>query len=131
MTVILRGKVIRLVQLQAEMVAAGVAIGVGLQVNGDEVFGSEQTGVQLGFPVYSALQLLPEATAQQVVDIHVPIDPAAVLRTQITALATSSVGVQLNALTPAQVRSLMACLLQLAGGVHADMTVAPLSEWLK
>lgn len=52
------------------------------------------------------------------------------MRARMVLQAQSAVGVRLDALTPLQVRALMGCLLHRAGGVHSDMTVAPLGEWM-
>lgn len=49
----------------------------------------------------------------------------------IKTQAQSAVGVDLAALTTAQVRSLLAILLWQAGGVDKDGLVNPLSEWVK
>jgi hypothetical protein len=50
----------------------------------------------------------------------------------ILALAQSAVGVQLSALTAAQIKALTACILYHVGGVDAStMTVKPLTDWLK
>lgn len=57
---------------------------------------------------------------------------AATARSTILATAQTAVGVQLTALTAAQVRALLACMLYASGGVDpATLTVKPLSEWVK
>jgi hypothetical protein len=131
MSVITRGKTIRLQQLQAEMVAAGIDVGLGLAL-ADDVISRNVAGPpsDLG-TVAVAAAFASEAAAQAVVDAHVAVDPAVAIRAAIVTLAQSAVGVQLNALSQVQVRALMACLLFKAGGVHPDMSVAPLSEWLQ
>lgn len=53
-------------------------------------------------------------------------------RNAILTTAQSAVGVALTALTQAQIKALMACLLYAAGGVDVKtMTVKPLAEWMK
>jgi hypothetical protein len=50
----------------------------------------------------------------------------------IIATAQTAVGVPLTALTQAQIKALMACLLYAAGGVDPKtLTVKPLNEWMK
>ena len=53
------------------------------------------------------------------------------LRARVLAVGQSAVGVSLDALTPAQVRALIALLLWKAGGVADDGTVRALREWLQ
>lgn len=52
------------------------------------------------------------------------------LRARVQTVAQSAVGVSLDALTPGQVRALLALLLWKAGGVAPDGTVRALREWL-
>jgi len=55
---------------------------------------------------------------------------AIALRASILNTANDAAGVRLSALTPAQVRALLACVLWKVGGVNSDLTVRSLSEWL-
>lgn len=55
---------------------------------------------------------------------------AQTLRQRVVSTAQSAVGVSLDALTPAQVRALLAVLLHKAGGVTSAGAVRPLGEWL-
>lgn len=55
---------------------------------------------------------------------------AIALRNRVLGVAQTAVGIQLDALTPAQVRALMACLLWKAGGLTASGAVKPLDQWL-
>lgn len=55
---------------------------------------------------------------------------AIALRNRVLSVANTAVGIQLDALTPAQVRALMACLLWKAGGLTAAGAVKPLDQWL-
>jgi len=54
---------------------------------------------------------------------------AALVKAQ--ALAQSAVGVNIQNLTAAQVRALLACLLWQAGAIMKDGIVRPLGEWLR
>lgn len=76
-----------------------------------------------------------QTTAATVIAAHNPeAYDAQILAARQTILNTaqSAVGVQLTALTAAQVRALMACMLYAAGGVDAaTLTVKPLSEWMR
>lgn len=53
------------------------------------------------------------------------------IRSLVTATAQTAAGVGLGALTPAQVRSLLAIVLYQAGGVTADGKVKPLAQWAR
>jgi hypothetical protein len=55
---------------------------------------------------------------------------AAALRQRIFTVAQSAVGQSIDALTAAQVRALVACLLYRAGAIDKAGTVQPLGEWL-
>ncbi len=57
---------------------------------------------------------------------------AVTAKNNILALAQSAVGVQLSALTAAQVKALTAYMLYAIGGVDLKtLTVKPLADWLK
>ena len=82
---------------------------------------------QSALDIYAAHTLTAEEQAQE--DIKTQ---ALAARQTILNTAQSAVGVQLTALTAAQVRALMACMLYAAGGVDAQtLTVKPLSEWMR
>jgi GAF domain-containing protein len=53
------------------------------------------------------------------------------LRDQIKTLAQSAVGETLDNLTQAQLKSLVAILLWKAGAVANDLTINPLSDWVR
>lgn len=55
---------------------------------------------------------------------------AAALRTRVIALAQSSVGIQIDALTAAQIRALTALLLYKQGAIDKNGAVLPLAGWL-
>jgi hypothetical protein len=84
----------------------------------------------LPLPTDPTPQQISTAIAARQASAQQATSDASTLRTQIVALAQSAVGVSLSALTPAQVRSLMALLLWKAGGVSSAGVVRPLSEWL-
>lgn len=54
---------------------------------------------------------------------------AVALRTRVRALAQSSVGVQLDALTAPQVRALIAVLLHKQGAIDKSGAIRPLADW--
>ncbi len=56
---------------------------------------------------------------------------AAQLRQQIITLAQSAVGVRVDLLTAPQVRALFAIILWEAGALKNDLTIRPLSEWVR
>lgn len=57
-----------------------------------------------------------------------PVNPA---RTKVIGMTQSAVGVTLDALTAAQVRALLACVLYKAGAIDpATLAIEPLAEWL-
>lgn len=69
-----------------------------------------------------------------VVDAHDPSrqTEGEQFRSRIVTIAQSAVGIRLQDLTAAQIKSLMACLLYAAGGIDPEtMTVRPLGEWLR
>ena len=53
------------------------------------------------------------------------------LRETIKTTAQSAVGVTLDNLTQAQIKSLVAILLLQAGAVADDLTIRPLGQWIK
>lgn len=55
---------------------------------------------------------------------------AAALRTRVVSLAQSAVGTQIDALTPAQTRALLALLLYKAGAIDTTGAVLSLAGWL-
>jgi hypothetical protein len=55
---------------------------------------------------------------------------AAALRTRVLTLAQSAVGTQLDQLTAAQVRALVACVLYKAGAIDTAGIVRPIGSWL-
>lgn len=55
---------------------------------------------------------------------------AATLRTRVLTPAQSSVGVQVDALTAAQIRALVALLLYKQGAIDKSGAVLPLAGWL-
>ncbi len=56
---------------------------------------------------------------------------AAALRQQILTIAQGAVGTRIDLLTAAQTRALFAASLWRDGAVKADLTIRPLSEWVK
>ena len=75
-------------------------------------------------PEQSAAAIAARAAAEQA-----ERQSAIALRNRVLTVANTAVGVQLDALTPAQVRALMACLLWKAGGLTHTGAVRPLGEW--
>lgn len=55
---------------------------------------------------------------------------AAQLRQQVLDLARNAVGVRVDLLTAAQVRTLFAIVLWQEGALAADLTVRPLADWV-
>lgn len=72
----------------------------------------------------AAVQALAQADQQAQAD-------AAQLRQQIINLAQSAVGVRVDALSATQVRALFAVVLWQEGALKNDMTVRPLTEWVR
>lgn len=53
------------------------------------------------------------------------------LKDRIIVLAQSAVGIQMDQLTQAQIRALMAIVLWKAGAVAEDGSINPLADWVK
>lgn len=70
----------------------------------------------------AALAAMAVANAQTDAD-------AAALKAQIVTIAQTAVGVRVDLLTAAQVRALVAMLLNRAGAIAADLTIRPLADW--
>lgn len=115
----LNRKIVDLVQLQAEMVAAGVAI-TALGSDGVSVFTYDAQGQPADF---SNMTL-----AATVLAAHTP---STALHDALVTALTSAVGVTLTTLTQAQRLALVAGLLYKAGAIDKQtLAVKPLNTWL-
>lgn len=71
--------------------------------------------------------------ADVIIAAHDPsvLTPTQQARANLIDVAQSAAGVSYADLTTAQLKALLAALLYQAGGLNNDLTVKPLSEWLR
>lgn len=77
-------------------------------------------------PEQIAAALAAQAAAQQQA-----VADSALRRQRVLQAAQSAVGVRVNDLDSLQLKTMLACLLWLAGGLDKDLKVRPLNEWLE
>ncbi len=113
----LNNKVVDLAQLQAEMIAANIAI-TGLGSDGINLYTYDESGHPADLP----------AGAAAVLAAHTP---STALHDALIAALTSSVGVSVTALTQAQRLALVAGLLYKVGAIDRQtLAIRPLAQWL-
>ena len=118
-------KPIDLVQLQAELNAASIAVSALLSTGGDlgtnatkDIYGIDATGARFDLPAGAATVITNHAAA------------STATRTTVLTIAQGAVGVAIGDLTLAQTRALLACLLYKQGSLNSAGVVQPLAGWL-
>ena len=72
----------------------------------------------------AAILARQQATQQALAD-------AAQLRQQVLTIAQSAVGVRVDGLTTRQLQAVLAILLRKEGALNPDLTIRPLSDWVR
>lgn len=112
----------------------GVALDGSAQVyylDGDQVRSTPAADWPPPLPSDPTPQQIAAALAARLAAAQQAQADALALRSTILATARTAEGVLLANLTTNQIKALLAILLWKEGGVKADMTVKPLSEWVK